>query len=211
MRRSPRAWDVAHTHTHCVAAGRSYRAAATGARDGVVIRTHSSRPQISTNTAIPATGEAPSGAIIRAEFRTAASRHASVLSRPGGISMIRRWRSIPLAAALAAISVALLSAQRTVPTPAAVLGWEPCADYKLATYEQIEDYFRKVAAAAAGRMQLVEMGKTSEGRTQVLAIVSSEENIRQLGRYKDIARKLALAKDGTRPLAEEDARRLARE
>ncbi|HMF96108.1 MAG TPA: M14 family metallopeptidase [Vicinamibacterales bacterium] len=122
-----------------------------------------------------------------------------------------RWRSIQLAAVLAAISVALVSAQRAVPTPASVLGWEPCADYKLATYEQIEEYFRKVAAVAAGRMQLLEMGKTSEGRTQVLAVVSSEENIRQLGRYKEIARTLALAKDGTRPLTDEDARLLARE
>src|SRR5882672_10901831 len=70
------------------------------------------------------------------------------------------------------------------PTPQSVIGWEPCADYKLATYEQIEDYFRKLATAVPGRMKLVDMGKTAEGRTQVLAIISSEENIRQLGKYK---------------------------
>jgi Zinc carboxypeptidase len=125
--------------------------------------------------------------------------------------MNRHRRSIALAAMLAAASVALPSAQRAVPTPASVLGWEPCADYKLATYEQIEEYFRKVAAAAPARMQLIDIGKTSEGRTQVLAIVSSEDNIRQLGRYKEIARKLALARDGTRPLTDEEARALAHE
>ena len=43
-----------------------------------------------------------------------------------------------------------------------VIGWEPCADYKLATYEQIEDYFRKLATAVPGRMKLVDMGKTTE-------------------------------------------------
>ena len=45
---------------------------------------------------------------------------------------------------------------------------EGCADYKLATYEQIEDYFRKLATAVPGRMKLVEMGKTTEGRVQVI-------------------------------------------
>src|SRR5215467_9534154 len=99
-------------------------------------------------------------------------------------------RALLFALSMMAAAVALPSAQRDVPTPQSVLGWEPCADYKLATYEQIEDYFRKLAAAAPARMKLVEMGQTSEGRTQVLGIISSEENIRQLGRYKDIARKL---------------------
>jgi hypothetical protein len=123
--------------------------------------------------------------------------------------MTHSSRSIAWALAVAAAIVALPSAQRDVPTPQSVIGWEPCADYKLATYEQIEDYFRKLAAAAPNRMKLVEMGKTAEGRTQVLAIISSEDNIRQLGRYKDIARKLALGKDGDRPLTDEQARALA--
>ena len=104
------------------------------------------------------------------------------------------------------------SAQRAaIPVPQSVIGWEPCADYKLATYEQIEDYFRKLAAAAPERMRLVEMGKTAEGRTQVLGIISSEANIRQLGKYKDIARTLALGRDGAHRLTDDEARALARE
>jgi len=125
--------------------------------------------------------------------------------------MNRDRRPLALAAVLAVVSVAVIAAQRSVPTPASALGWEPCADYKLATYEQIDAYFRSVAAAAPDRVQLVEMGKTAEGRTQILAIVSSEQNIRQLGRNKTIARTLALAKDGNRPLTDDDARALARE
>src|SRR4029077_7010341 len=136
--------------------------------------------------------------------------------QPKGTIMNRSTRSLALAVALAAIATAFASAQRTVPTPQSVIGWEPCADYKLATYEQIEDYFRKLAAAAPNRVQLVDMGRTAEGRTQILAIVSSEENIRQLGKYKEIARQLALARtsavrDGSRPLTDEAARALARE
>ena len=125
--------------------------------------------------------------------------------------MHRSWRSIAIAATLAMAGVALPSAQRGLPTPASVIGWEPCADYKLATYEQIEDYFRSLAAAAPGRVRLVDMGKTTEGRTQILAIVSSEDNLRQLDRFKSIARRLAVARDGTRPLTDEDAHALARE
>ena len=124
----------------------------------------------------------------------------------------RTLTGVATAVTLAVAFVALLSAQPVAPTPRSVIGWEPCADYKLATYEQIEDYFRKLAAAVPARMQLVEMGKTAEGRTQVLAIISSEENIRQLGKYKDIVRRLALGgRDADRPLNDEQARALARE
>jgi len=116
-------------------------------------------------------------------------------------------RGVRRAVAAAFVLLAAVSAlaQATAPTPESVIGWPPCADYRLATYEQIEDYFRKLAIAVPSRMQLVEMGKTTEGRTQVLAVVSSEQNLRQLGKYKDIARKLALARASTRPVPTEPA------
>src|SRR5262245_21400946 len=142
---------------------------------------------------------------------------APVFERPAhtsGSALLRMGRHLVFAmthALAAATGVALLSAQPTVPTPRSVIGWEPCADYKLATYEQIEDYFRKLASASPNRMKLVEMGPTSEGRTQILGIISSDDNIRQLGKYKDIARKLALTRDGDRPLTDDQARALARD
>ena len=111
--------------------------------------------------------------------------------------MSRTIRALLTAAALACLGVAMPLAQPKVPTPQSAIGFEPCADYKLATYEQIADYFRKLAAAAPQRMQLVEMGKTAEGRVQLMAIISSEQNIRQLARYKDIARTLAHARSST--------------
>ena len=98
------------------------------------------------------------------------------------------------------------AAPSSLPLPEEVIGWAPCADYKLATYEQIADYFRKLDTASP-RMQLVEIGQTVEGRPQLLAIISSEANLRNLARYKDIARRLAL----TRGLTDAEARALARE
>jgi hypothetical protein len=132
------------------------------------------------------------------------NRSANDASREG--AAVIRVACRVLVAASVALAGASTFAQPAAPTPESVIGWAPCADYKLATYEQIEDYFRKLANAVPSRMQLVEMGKTVEGRTQVLAVVSSEQNLRQLGKYKDIARRLALAR-----ASESDARALARE
>src|SRR5438552_765269 len=129
--------------------------------------------------------------------------------------MTRTTRAAVAAIALASMGVAIPFAQPTVPTPQSVIGFEPCADYKLGTYEQIADYFRKLAAAAPQRLQLVEMGKTAEGRTELMAIISSEQNIRQLAKYKDIARRLALARSaagaGRGSMTDDEAHALARE
>ncbi|MBI2835863.1 MAG: peptidase M14 [Acidobacteria bacterium] len=120
--------------------------------------------------------------------------------------MNRFIATIPVALALAAATSASQAPRPAVPTPESVIGWAPCADYKLATYEQIADYIRKLDAAS-DRMQAVEIGKTAEGRTHLMAVISSEENIKNLTRYKDIARKLALA----RGLTDDEAQALARE
>jgi hypothetical protein len=126
--------------------------------------------------------------------------------------MLRRLLvSVVLAVALAAGAIAVPTAQSPVPAPESVIGWAPCADNKLATYETIADYFRKLDAAS-DRMQLFDIGKTAEGRTQILTVISSEENLRNLAKYKQIARSLALNRDENgRPLTDERARQLARE
>ncbi len=56
-------------------------------------------------------------------------------------------------------------------------------------------------------MELVEIGSTAEGRTQLMAIISSEENLARLDRYKEISRRLSQA----RGLTDDEARELARE
>ena len=107
------------------------------------------------------------------------------------------------------VALALLlpaPAQPQVPTPESVIGWRPGEDYKLADYGQISEYFH-LLDAASDRMMLTEIGTTAEGRPMMLAIISSEDNLRQLDRWKDIARRLAMA-DG---LTEDEARVLAKE
>jgi len=106
----------------------------------------------------------------------------------------------------ALLLLSVLAAPRNVPTPASSFGFEPCAERELATYEEIADYFRRLDAAS-DRMNLYEIGETAEGRTMLLAVVSSEANLKELDRYKAISKRLALAKG----LGDEEARALAKE
>jgi len=99
-----------------------------------------------------------------------------------------------------------VAAQRAVPTPESVLGFRPGDDFKLATYEESVEYFKRLDAAS-DYVQLVEVGRTSEGRTWYLALISSPANLADLERHREAARRLAYA----RGLSDDEARRLARE
>src|SRR3954447_13632639 len=79
-----------------------------------------------------------------------------------------------------------------ITTPKAQFGFAIGDDYQLATYRQLADYWRKLDGES-DRLSLVEIGKTAEGRPQLMAIVTAPENQKRLGRYKEIARRLALA------------------
>jgi hypothetical protein len=85
---------------------------------------------------------------------------------------------------------AILGGQRGVPGPESVFGFQPGADYKLATYTQSVDYFKKLAASTK-YMTLVEAGRTSQGRTMYFALISAPENLARIDRYREIARRLA--------------------
>ncbi len=95
---------------------------------------------------------------------------------------------------------------QSLPTPEAVLGFRPGADYRLATYEESLDYFRRLDAAS-DRMTMVRVGTTSFGRPWWVALISTPENLRAAERHREIARRLA----DPRGLTDEDARALARE
>jgi hypothetical protein len=81
--------------------------------------------------------------------------------------------------------------ERIAPEPAQVLGFEPGADFRLAPWKNVVDYFQEVDSAS-DRVQVVEIGQSTQGRPFLAAIVSSEETIADLERYKAIQRSLAL-------------------
>jgi len=95
---------------------------------------------------------------------------------------------------------------RHLTTPKEALGFDIGDDYQLANYTQLTAWWKKLASES-DRMKLVEIGKTEEGRPQYMAILTSPENQKKLDRYKEIARKLALAEG----LTDADAHALAHE
>ncbi|HEU4690629.1 MAG TPA: M14 metallopeptidase family protein, partial [Vicinamibacterales bacterium] len=94
----------------------------------------------------------------------------------------------------------------TITPPAAQFGANIGDDYFLATYSQLEAYWKRLAGES-DRMRLVDIGRTEEGRTQWMAVISSPENLLRLDHYRDISRRLALAEG----LTDAQARALAAE
>jgi hypothetical protein len=110
----------------------------------------------------------------------------------------------------AALTMSLVAAPpveaQHVTTPNEQFGFNIGDDYHLATYTQLEAYWRTLAQESP-RMVLEEIGRTAEGRPQLMAIITSPENHAQLDRYRGIARRLALAEG----VSDDEARALARE
>ncbi len=102
------------------------------------------------------------------------------------------WRSAPRALAFAAVLALPLSAQQRLTSPKDFFGHEIGADYVLPNYTQFTAYWQKLAAES-DRMELDTIGFTAEGRPQLMAIVSSPENLRNKERYRRIAEQLARA------------------
>ncbi|MCZ6915823.1 MAG: M14 family metallopeptidase [Gemmatimonadetes bacterium] len=109
------------------------------------------------------------------------------------------------AVCLLVLAAAPVNAQR-ITTPQEEFGFNIGDDYRLANYTQFETYWRKLAQESS-RMVLREIGRTAEGRPQLMAILTSPENHANLDRYQEIARRLALAEG----LTDEAARALANE
>src|ERR1700722_9770650 len=93
-----------------------------------------------------------------------------------------------------------------IPTPRDHFGFSIGDNYQLADYTQTEAYFKKLAASS-DRLRLTVIGKTEEGRDQLMLIVSSPANLKLLDHYKDISQRLAHAED----LTDEQAHALAAE
>ncbi len=113
-------------------------------------------------------------------------------------------RLVPIA--LIALPLALAAQQSSVPAPRDVLGFTPGDDYQIADYSQMLDYFRRLDAAS-DRVRVEVVGKTTEGRDMIVAVITAPENFAKLDRYKEIARQLASA----RGVSDAEARALAKE
>ncbi|MEO5509183.1 MAG: M14 metallopeptidase family protein [Longimicrobiales bacterium] len=116
----------------------------------------------------------------------------------------RIFRNLALSA-FAFVLPTSLQAQ-AVTTPLKEFGHEIGADYTLPNYTQFSAYFEKLARES-DRMMLDTIGRTAEGRQQIMAIVTAPQNFAKLDHYRDIARRLASAEG----LSDAEAKALAAE
>jgi hypothetical protein len=83
-----------------------------------------------------------------------------------------------------------LSARAAVQSPSQFLGINVGADRVLADYKQIASYLRALAASSP-RVQVESLGKTTLGEDMIMAVISSEENMKNLASIRETAKKLA--------------------
>ncbi len=82
------------------------------------------------------------------------------------------------------------TAASDLPSPASVFGYTPGDDRKLADYHQIIEYL-KALDAASEKVELQNLGKTTEGNDFYAAFISSPENLARLEEWKNVQARLA--------------------
>lgn len=120
--------------------------------------------------------------------------------------LTRRAGRIIAPVLMSALVVASAGAQGTVTSPRQFFGHDIGADYVLPNYTQFSAFLHKLDAES-DRIKVVDIGKTAEGRSQLMAIITSPENHRNLERYRQISYQLSRAQG----ITDEQARQLATE
>src|SRR5215472_14912790 len=98
------------------------------------------------------------------------------------------------------VPAARQAATSALPTPMAEWKHNIGDDYFLVDYKQLTAYWTKLAKVS-NRLHVVDIGKTAEGRPMLMAVITSPANYAKTDRYRDIARRLALAEGVSDPAA----------
>src|SRR6478735_6831877 len=123
-----------------------------------------------------------------------------------------QFRLRSLACVIVALTLSLAAPYAQTPaapkltSPKQFFGHDIGADYELPNYTKFTEYVKKLDAES-DRMIVQSIGKTAEGRDQLMAIITAPENFKKLDRYKEIARRLATAEG----LSDAEAHALAKE
>src|SRR6266550_2698772 len=95
----------------------------------------------------------------------------------------------------------------TIPSPRSVFGFNPGDDRTIVDWKQITDYFARLDKAS-DRVSVQTFGQSTLGRPMIAAFISAPENIRSLGKYKEIQAGLA---DPRKVTSDSERDRLIRE
>lgn len=111
---------------------------------------------------------------------------------------MKRLRMFTVAALLASVMIffvtqpkAQAQAQTSVPDPVKHFGFMPGSDYKLFSYEELIDYLMKLDKASP-MVSMEEIGTSPMGKKMYLVFISSEKNIKNLPKLREINKELAL-------------------
>ena len=91
-------------------------------------------------------------------------------------------------------------------SPEEFLGHRVGADRMLADYHQIRAYFEQLDEES-GKVSVVNIGETTLGEPMIMAVITSENNMANLDRYREITRRLS----DPRGVSPEEAERLSQE
>jgi hypothetical protein len=117
--------------------------------------------------------------------------------------MISSIKKSSLVLAAFFVLAAFLSAQTT---PEAFLGFKVGTDKKPVDYAQIRAYFEKLDQESP-KLKLLTIGETTLKKPMIMAVITSEENMAKLDRYREITHRLR----DPRPTSVDEARKLAKE
>jgi hypothetical protein len=76
--------------------------------------------------------------------------------------------------------------------PEKYFGFQPGSDGMLFNYQPLIDYLR-ILDNASDKLEMREIGLSSEGKKMYIVFISAAENIKKLDAYKEINKKLALS------------------
>ena len=114
-------------------------------------------------------------------------------------------RAVAVAALAILLAAPLALHAQQVQSPRQFFGHDIGADYQLPNYTKFIAFWENLAHSPRARLDTI--GRTAEGRPQLMLTVSSPENMKNLARYKAITKKLALAEG----LTDDEAHALAAE
>jgi hypothetical protein len=101
-------------------------------------------------------------------------------------------------------TVVAQGSQSTLPSPEQFFGFRMGADRKLANWDKLHEYYQ-LLAKRSNKIQLAELGRTSEGRPYIALFISSPANLAKLDHYKQINARLA----DPRGLSQAEGKKLA--
>jgi len=96
-----------------------------------------------------------------------------------------------LAAAVAACLALTAAGQTAAPTPESVIGHGVGADYKLARWEKVVEYFQRLDAASDRVALETRPEQTTEGNPYLVCVISDPGTVRDLPRYQELQARLA--------------------